>query len=95
MRRIAATILAALPLTAAATPAPPAHHAMAARAPAKCDRFGRMEQAAVLRRAEPRARRLDQLPPGDLQLAADRRIDGCHQPTIVRENFGGAALGWR
>ena len=89
MRVIAAVILALLPLAAAATPAP---HAAGAAAPAKCDRFGRMEQASVLRQAGPRAQRLDQLPPGDLHLTVDRQIDGCHQPTIVRQNFGGAAF---
>ena len=92
MRVIAAVILAVLPLAAAATPGRPAPHATGAAAPAKCDRFGRMEQASVLRQAGPRAQRLDQLPPGDLHLTVDRQIDGCHQPTIVRQNFGGAAF---
>jgi hypothetical protein len=86
---IAAVILAVLPLAAAATPAP---HPTGARAAAKCDRFGRMERASVLREAGPRVQRLDRLPPGDLHLTVERQIDGCHQPVIVRQNFGGAAF---
>jgi hypothetical protein len=92
MRMVAATILALLPLAAAATPTQPAPEATAAATPAKCDRFGRMEQASVLRQSGPRAQRLDQLPPGDLHLTVERQIDGCHQPAIVRQNFGGAAF---
>jgi hypothetical protein len=91
MRVIAATILALLPLTAADA-RPAASHASEAGAVAKCDRFGQPEQATVLRRSGPRAQRLDQLPPGDLHLTVDRQIDGCHQPVIVRQNFGGAAF---
>jgi hypothetical protein len=86
---IAALTLALLALPAAATPTP---HAAAAGAPAKCDRFGRMDQASVLRRAGPRAQRLDQLPPGDLHLTVERQINGCHQPVIVRENIGGVVF---
>jgi hypothetical protein len=92
MRMIAATILALLPLTAAASPAPPAHRSHAASATAKCDRFGRMERADALGQAPLRARRLGDLPPGDLHLTVDRRINGCHQPVIVRQNIGGAAF---
>ena len=91
MRLIPAMILALLPLAAAAAPTPDnAQAGSGATAPAKCNRFGRMEQASVLRDAGPRTQRLDQLPPGDLHLAVDRQIDGCHQPTIVRQNIGGA-----
>jgi len=89
---IAAMILALLPLAAAATPTQTAPHSTSAGTPAKCDRFGRMEQASVLRRAGPRAQRLDRLPPGDLHLTVERQVNGCHQPAIVRENFGGAAF---
>jgi len=92
MRLIAALTLAFLPSAAVATPPRAAPQATGASAPAKCDRFGRMEQASVLRQAGPRTQRLDQLPPGDLHLSVDRRIDGCHQPTIVRQNIGGAAF---
>ena len=91
MRMFAATILALLPLTAAATSAPSAHRATGAGATAKCDRFGRVQQADALPRTPVRAQRLGELPPGDLRLTVDRRINGCHQPVIVRENIGGAA----
>ena len=90
MRRIAATILALVATAAAATPPQPAPHANEASAPVKCDPFGRTEQAVVLRRSGPLARRLDQLPAGNLHLAVERQINGCHQPVIVRENIGGA-----
>ena len=92
MRVIAATILALLPLTFAAARTHPARHATGATAPAKCDRFGRVEQADALPRSPPRAQRLGELPPGDLHLTVDRRVNGCHQPVIVRENIGGAAF---
>jgi len=90
---ILAMSLALLASAAAATPSQPAPQASAnGSAPAKCDRFGRMEQATVLRQTGPQAQRLDQLPSGDLHLTVDRQIDGCHQPTIVRQNIGGAAF---
>jgi hypothetical protein len=92
MRMIPAMTLALLPLAAAAAPTRPAPHANSASASAKCDRFGRMEQATVLRRAGPGAQRLDQLPPGDLHLTVERQVNGCHQAVIVRENIGGAAF---
>jgi hypothetical protein len=88
----AATILVLLPLTAAATRTPSAPHATGAGTTAKCDRFGRVQQADALPRNPARAQRLDELPPGDLQLTVDRRINGCHQPVIVRQNIGGASL---
>jgi hypothetical protein len=95
MRLIVAMSLALLPLAAAATPAPQAPQAPQANgasAPAKCDRFGRMDQASVLRLPDPQAQRLDQLPPGDLHLTVEREVNGCHEAVIVRENIGGAAF---
>ena len=92
MRMIAATILAVLPLAADATPAQPAPSANGASMTAKCDRFGRMEQATVLRQSGPLAQRLDRLPPGDLHLTVERQVNGCHQPTIVRQNIGGTGF---
>ena len=35
------------------------------------------------------ARRLDQLPPGRLELTVLRQLDGCAIPAVVRENIGG------
>ena len=92
MRIIAATILALLPLTFAAARTHPARHPAGATAPAKCDRFGRVEQADAPPRVPLRAQRLGELPPGDLHLMVDRRINGCHQAVIVRQNIGGAAF---
>jgi hypothetical protein len=92
MRMITATILALLPLTFAAAHTNPARPANIATAPAKCDRFGRVEQIDALPRTPPRAQRLGELPPGDLHLTVDRRVNGCHQPAIVRENIGGASF---
>jgi hypothetical protein len=92
MRMIAATVLALLPLTFAAANTNPPRHANIAPAPAKCDPFGRLDQADSLSRTPPRAQRLGDLPPGDLHLTVDRRVNGCHQPAIVRENIGGAAF---
>jgi hypothetical protein len=91
MRMIAATILAVLPLAADATPSQLAPQASGASMTAKCDRFGRMEQATVLRQSGPLAQRLDRLPPGDLHLTVEREVNGCHEPVIVRQNIGGPA----
>ncbi|HEX8216222.1 MAG TPA: hypothetical protein VF577_02040 [Allosphingosinicella sp.] len=35
----------------------------------------------------PLARRLGDLPPGDLELTVMREVDGCLEPVIVRHNF--------
>ena len=36
-----------------------------------------------------RARRLDELPPGRLEFAVFREMDGCVIPAVVHENIGG------
>lgn len=36
--------------------------------------------------------RLDQLPPGNLTLTVMREVNGCPQPTTVREGIGGPAF---
>ncbi|MBV9883550.1 MAG: hypothetical protein JO276_11120 [Sphingomonadaceae bacterium] len=104
MRLLAAITLALLPLTAAAatpvpsparTNAPPAPARQANAVTAKCDRFGRMQEASVLHDPSPRAQRLGDLPPGDLHLTVEREVNGCHQPVVVRENIGGPAFGGR
>ena len=102
MRRIAAITLILLPPSAAsATPVPSATHAMpspaaqANAAPAKCDRFGRVDQASVLRNPSPRAQRLGDLPPGDLHLTVERQVNGCHQPVVVSRNIGELGFGRR
>lgn len=89
MRKMMAAILAFMPLAAGAAPAPQPQSE--ARAKPACDRFARAEQAqgqAVLREPGVTARRLDQLPAGDLHLAVERRINGCHIPVVVRQGFG-------
>jgi hypothetical protein len=35
-----------------------------------------------------RSQRLDQLPPGNLSLTVMRQVNGCPQPTTVREGYG-------
>jgi hypothetical protein len=35
--------------------------------------------------------RLGELPPGDLQRAVVRQVEGCQQPVIVREGYGAMA----
>ena len=37
-----------------------------------------------------RARRLDELPPGRLEFAVFREVDGCPIPAVVHENIGRA-----
>ncbi len=39
----------------------------------------------------PAARRLGELPPGNLELAVLREVDGCREPVIVRYGIGAAA----
>ena len=41
--------------------------------------------------APARARRLGELPPGDLQLTVIRRVGECHEPVIIRQGFGAVA----
>lgn len=36
----------------------------------------------------PPARRLDQLPPGNLELTVQREVDGCIEPVIIRYGVG-------
>lgn len=38
-----------------------------------------------------RFNRLGELPPGDLQLAVVRQVEGCQQPVIVRQGYGAMA----
>ena len=38
-----------------------------------------------------RFNRLGDLPPGDLQLAVVRQVDGCQEPVIVRQGYGAFA----
>lgn len=99
MRILAAATLTLLPLAAtaaqpqAAPPAasPPAAEQRAVPEKPRCDRFARVEHAgdgAVLEAPPARARRLDELPAGDLHLTVERVVDGCREPVIVRQGYG-------
>jgi hypothetical protein len=99
MRILAAATLSILPLAATAAqpqappPAasPPAVEQPAAQETPRCDRFARVEHArdgAVLQAPPARARRLDDLPAGDLHLTVERVVDGCREPAIVRQGYG-------
>lgn len=46
--------------------------------------------AGVLPGPPPSARRLDQLPPGNLEFAVQREIDGCIEPSIIRYDVAGS-----
>jgi len=45
-------------------------------------------QHAQAPRTATKAYKLGELPPGDLVLAVQREIDGCHEPVIVRHDIG-------
>ena len=99
MRIIGAATLTLLPLAATAAqpqaqpPAAPPPPSAEAATPEKplCDRFARVEHAgegAVLQAPPARARRLDELPAGDLHLTVERVVDGCRERVIVRQGYG-------
>ena len=83
MRSVAMAILILLPC---AGPLQGAAH------PAKCDRFADLRQAEATPARGPSAQRLDRLPPADVHLAVERRIDGCRQTVIVAQGIGGPAF---
>jgi hypothetical protein len=83
MRSVAMAILILLPC---AGPLQGAVH------PAKCDRFADLRQAEAASARGPAVQRLDRLPPADVHLTVERRIDGCRQPTIVAQGIGGPAF---
>ena len=60
--------------------------------PAKCDRFADLRQAEAASARGPTAQRLDRLPPADVHLTVERRIEGCRQPAIVAQGIGGPAF---
>lgn len=91
---ILAAGLIAGPVAADPAPATPAQGHAQRAAPAKlggaktiCRTNDSMQ--AVDREPRARARRLDQLPPANLQLAVQREVDGCIEPVIVRYDFRG------
>ena len=85
---------ATAPTSPAATAAPDSqHNSLVVRSFA--DTEGEAEECpnARVRQADrvvgARARRLDELPPGRLELTVLRQLDGCAIPAVVRENIGG------
>ena len=75
--------------TSAASPQPPAALPVDPAAPnaeRKCMSLG--PQAAAILRKGVRPQRLDELPPGRLELTVMRVVDGCPQPAVIRENIG-------
>ena len=84
-------LLLVLIATAAASPQPPPAQPAAPAAPnseRKCMSLG-PQVAAILRKGV-RPQRLDELPPGRLELTVMRVVDGCPQPAVIRENIGPA-----
>jgi len=91
MRILAAFPLALLPLASVAgAPAAsgPERSAGETHGPAAepCERHLRPRFA--VRSDRVRAERLIDLPPGNLDLAVMRSLDGCHEPVTIRENYG-------
>lgn len=70
----------------ASTPAPPAAESASAAEARTCPNV--MHHAEQNRRA--RYRRLDQLPPGRLELTVLRSVGGCPEPVVLREGIGAA-----
>jgi len=101
MRMIAAAATMMLPLTAGAAqprvePEPRIEAAAERAAPASCGPFARTRHAggagaAVLQEPPSRARRLGELPAGDLSLTVQRSVNGCVEPVVVREGYGAFA----
>lgn len=56
--------------------------------PAKSPKCARPE-VTMVSPMDGRARRLDQLPPGRLELSVMREIDRCPIPAVLREGIGG------
>ena len=80
-------LLLVLMATSAASP-PPAQPADPAtpNSERKCMSLG-PQFAAILRKGVT-PQRLDELPPGRLELTVMRMVDGCPQPAVIRENIG-------
>lgn len=90
MLLLIAAALAGISGSAATEPAAdisaPAEAHKAADTPKRICREPRM---MIAREARVAPRRLDDLPPGNLELAVQREVDGCIEPTIIRQDVGG------
>jgi hypothetical protein len=64
----------------AATPEP-------SKDPKQCRQHDAMQATRGINSAPP-ARRLDQLPPGNIELTVQREMDGCIEPVIVHYGVG-------
>lgn len=69
-------LMTALAVSAAETPDAP-------KAAKEC-RSHVAQQATHAVNPPPPVQRLDRLPPGNLELAVQRQVDGCIEPTILR-----------
>lgn len=91
MRALALFPLLLLPAAPADT-APVASPAAPANGEIRLDRNGGCGPLDSVRRADAdsagRLRRLDQLPPGNLDLAVSRTFQGCPESVTIAENFG-------
>ena len=90
MRILAVFPLLLLPVASAA--APPPRPGVPVDGEVRLDRRAECSPLDTVRRAEGvsdgRLRRLDQLPPGNLDLAVSRMFAGCPESVTVAENFG-------
>jgi hypothetical protein len=89
MRFLAALPLALMPLASAASVPPtsvPRQGEIVLTPPAHCTLEGQVQRTDAPGMVE--ARRLDQLPPGRLDLAVMREVGGCPQPVTIREGYG-------
>lgn len=83
---LAAIQMLAAPLGPAASATEPVPHAGGVGQGVKCPH-------ATVRQADDgrtlRPRRFNELPPGRLELAVLREVDGCPIPAVLQENIGG------
>ena len=95
MRLLIAVIAASLPLTTSTAAPQPQREPSPQKAEPQSDWTETPEQCERAKvhytdSAEAvRPRKLTELPPGNLQLAVHREVDGCPVPVIVRYNFVG------
>jgi len=77
-----AALLAAAPASASAPLQPTSRLAPDSKCPSATSYFANGSDGA-------QARRLDQLPPGRLELTVLREVQGCPIPAVLRDGIGG------